>query len=835
MKKIDCKKSSLIFTFILFIIAIAIADDSINNPILAEYCDGNSLQIYPLSVADYPDFSINVTPPQRSIYAGENTFYTVVVQSKGGFSEPVTLSFEGLPEGATGRFDDNPLKPTGETKFRVETSSGTPAGTYIITIIGTAGELSHSATVILEIKGCPDFSVEIRANPEKGRAPLEVKFEAIVITSGDDSPNYTYGDNSINYTYFWNFGDGMTSSEKDPVHTYTRAGTYKATVVVKNECGIEKKAEKEIKVFSFEGVIIKYFSERIVLPGNNLSMFIEVENKTNYDFENVEIWDELSPYLVYLGDNAPSPPVWEGRKIKWILKSLEKWDRLKIEVRLKVAENAPEGRIENTAYLYHNTLEQPIPSNLAVIEIPKVKVDLEKKVDKTSVRPGETLNYRIIIVNSSSIPLNEVKVKDELSENLEFISQEGEFKFRREDKSLTWEGRIEANKETTINFTVRVKENVFAGTRITNYAILEAKELRKKIISNTVSTDIFSEPIPISKVRFSKKSDIPQTEVGRIVRFRLTVENDSESWLISSSIEDILPQGFSYIPSSTTLNGEKFTDPEGTRRLFWRIPIVKPKQTLSLAFQVIIGADARRGKNVNKAVFKGVDNSGQNIILEASEFINVSASSFIFYSGVEGFVYIDKDRDGFYSASDIPLKGVEVRLSTGEKVYTDPMGHYLFDNLYPGEYALGIKKETLPQNSQLDSPSPVAISLFDGLIDRVDFRLTEREPARIKGVVYFDRLKNGQFDSDDTGVKNIKIILHNHSETFTDDSGNYSFSNVAPGKYRLSLLESSLPKGCKLASDKYFEIDINYGEVKEFNFALTSEPFLKVKIIKMSK
>ena len=52
----------------------------------------------PLPTVECPDFSINVTPPQRSIYPGEDTFYTVVVQSIGGFSQPVELSVEGLPQ-----------------------------------------------------------------------------------------------------------------------------------------------------------------------------------------------------------------------------------------------------------------------------------------------------------------------------------------------------------------------------------------------------------------------------------------------------------------------------------------------------------------------------------------------------------------------------------------------------------------------------------------------------------------------------------------------------------------------------------------------------------------
>ena len=38
-------------------------------------------------------------------------------------------------------------------------------------------------------------------------------------------------------TYEWNFGDGNTSSEENPTHTYTESGNYTVTLVATNSCG----------------------------------------------------------------------------------------------------------------------------------------------------------------------------------------------------------------------------------------------------------------------------------------------------------------------------------------------------------------------------------------------------------------------------------------------------------------------------------------------------------------------------------------------------------------------------------------------------------------------
>lgn len=39
--------------------------------------------------------------------------------------------------------------------------------------------------------------------------------------------------------YFWDFGDGNTSEQKDPVHTYSSTGEYVASLIVSNSCGVD--------------------------------------------------------------------------------------------------------------------------------------------------------------------------------------------------------------------------------------------------------------------------------------------------------------------------------------------------------------------------------------------------------------------------------------------------------------------------------------------------------------------------------------------------------------------------------------------------------------------
>jgi PKD repeat protein len=69
-------------------------------------------------------------------------------------------------------------------------------------------------------------TVSFSANPRTGTAPLTVLFTA----SGTD-PDGTIA------SYNWNFGDGSTSHEQNPIHTFTLEGTFEVELTVIDDDG----------------------------------------------------------------------------------------------------------------------------------------------------------------------------------------------------------------------------------------------------------------------------------------------------------------------------------------------------------------------------------------------------------------------------------------------------------------------------------------------------------------------------------------------------------------------------------------------------------------------
>ncbi|MBN1212689.1 MAG: PKD domain-containing protein, partial [candidate division Zixibacteria bacterium] len=105
-------------------------------------------------------------------------------------------------------------------------------GIYMVTLIVTgpygADTVSKPVTVTLLPYPISDFL----AIPDSGSVSLRVYFI----------------DRSINATsILWRFGDGSTSIERDPIHTYSSPGTYTAWQIVTNICGPDS-TWKDIKV-----------------------------------------------------------------------------------------------------------------------------------------------------------------------------------------------------------------------------------------------------------------------------------------------------------------------------------------------------------------------------------------------------------------------------------------------------------------------------------------------------------------------------------------------------------------------------------------------------------
>ncbi len=104
--------------------------------------------------------------------------------------------------------------------------------TITVTAFDRAGNSrAASVNITVQIKpAVPLLQVVIGANPSSGTAPLTASLTSA--TSGGLPP----------YTYSWTFGDGGTSTDANPGHTYGKPGTFAATLTVTDSLGTHRTA-----------------------------------------------------------------------------------------------------------------------------------------------------------------------------------------------------------------------------------------------------------------------------------------------------------------------------------------------------------------------------------------------------------------------------------------------------------------------------------------------------------------------------------------------------------------------------------------------------------------
>src|SRR2546427_557202 len=116
-----------------------------------------------------PDFALSATPASQTVMQGASTTYTLGITPLGGFSGAVSLSATGLPAGASASFTPNPA--TSSSTMTVSTDATTPTGSFPVTIIGTSGTLTQTASVTLVVNAAPVPDFSLAASPTSQTMP----------------------------------------------------------------------------------------------------------------------------------------------------------------------------------------------------------------------------------------------------------------------------------------------------------------------------------------------------------------------------------------------------------------------------------------------------------------------------------------------------------------------------------------------------------------------------------------------------------------------------------------------------------------------------------------
>jgi len=162
----------------------------------------------------------------------------------------------------------------------------TAAGEYIVSLTINGADSTcidtHTETIVVE-----DNSMNCQANfwwhhnCQSGN-PLEIKFV---------NNSYTYGPIT---EFAWNFGDGTTSNEEDPIHVYTDYGLYDVNLAIVTESGCASERTLQVWVHDY--------------TTNCMALFVPVIDSINplqVYFEDYSL-GQINSWYWEFGDSATS-------------------------------------------------------------------------------------------------------------------------------------------------------------------------------------------------------------------------------------------------------------------------------------------------------------------------------------------------------------------------------------------------------------------------------------------------------------------------------------------------------------------------------------------------
>ena len=109
----------------------------------------------------------------------------------------------------------------------------------------------------------------------------------------------------------------------------------------------------------------------------------------------------------------------------------------------------------------------------------------------------------------------------------------------------------------------------------------------------------------------------------------------------------------------------------------------------------------------------------------------------------------------------------------------------------------------------------------------VDFRLVRT--GRVTGTVWLDANGNGKIDDGETLLAGVRVVTSSGRDTLTDETGNYTISDLTPGEHVVLIDEKTLPAKTN-AGGKPLNIAVTPGrETPNANLSVINTP-AEVKI-----
>ncbi len=133
--------------------------------------------------ATSPTFSLTASPGSVTVLQGASGASTITSTALDGFSSAVALTASGQPTGVTVSFSPTSITGSGSSTLTMAVASTTVAGVYTITVTGSGGGITKTATVSLTVTAPGSGAFTISVSPTAGSLRRGQSGFAVVTTA----------------------------------------------------------------------------------------------------------------------------------------------------------------------------------------------------------------------------------------------------------------------------------------------------------------------------------------------------------------------------------------------------------------------------------------------------------------------------------------------------------------------------------------------------------------------------------------------------------------------------------------------------------------------------
>lgn len=175
------------------------------------------------------------------------------------------------------------------------------------------------------------------------------------------------------------------------------------------------------------------------------------------------------------------------------------------------------------------------------------------------------------------------------------------------------------------------------------------------------------------------------------------------------------------------------------------------------------------------------------------------------WSGVEGYVFNDVNRNGKFDLEDSPVRNVKIKFDNKIETNTDKNGYYHFGNVTLGKHKVKLDLRSLPAG--YNPASPLEEEVVNRGFWKAKLNFTVTTLGYLAGKVFYDLNYNGLPDTNEAGIPNVLIRLKEEKKiAYTDNEGYFDFSNVPSGRYTILLDKETLPLENILTTPESLEV-----------------------------